>query len=300
MTDILHPVTVGAFVSTVTNVEIAYPRFIGATSVSYIDGPLVRLELATPDREVISNCAQLFGWSPDGTTAAFVSNPLWSTTADLHLVTAGQNRVIDSIPSGPIASDPNFNQFDAQLLYAPNGAYLSLLQVPEITEFRIWRSDGTRIASIDTSQHPTMSVWSGDTLHWRDDKGVERWRGGVQSLWLGGVKWIRPKASPRGGQIVYETRDSGDIPYVSVLDTATGAVRQLAGWRSAPVFLSSNLIWYQEERPCTASDSGVPGFGICVYRPNTPSGKTFIYDLQTGTETESDITAVYDVWPHPA
>jgi hypothetical protein len=29
-----------------------------------------------------------------------------------------------------------------------------------------------------------------------------------------------------------------------------------------------------------------------------PTGKTYIYDLQTGTETESRITAVYDVWPH--
>jgi hypothetical protein len=30
------------------------------------------------------------------------------------------------------------------------------------------------------------------------------------------------------------------------------------------------------------------------------TGKTYIYDLQTGTETESIITQVFDVWPHPA
>jgi hypothetical protein len=29
-------------------------------------------------------------------------------------------------------------------------------------------------------------------------------------------------------------------------------------------------------------------------------GKTYIYDLQDSTETQSIITSVIDVWPHPA
>jgi hypothetical protein len=33
---------------------------------------------------------------------------------------------------------------------------------------------------------------------------------------------------------------------------------------------------------------------------STLSGKTYIYDLNTGTEFESVITDIADVWPHSA
>lgn len=138
-----------------------------------------------------------------------------------------------------------------------------------------------------------MSVWSGSTFYFRDTKGVEMWRSGAESLLLPEVRWIRPRASPAGGQIVYETRDAAGTAHVHLLDTASGKVRDLANARSEPAFLNSHLIWYREERLCTPSDK-------CVVGPTTTTGRTFIYDLADGTETESKIASVSDSWPHPA
>ena len=61
------------------------------------------------------------------------------------------------------------------------------------------------------------------------------------------------------------------------------------------MFLTSRYIWYEGERACVAAD-------VCGSAPggHPLNGKTYIYDLQTGTETESIITGVADVWPHAA
>jgi hypothetical protein len=48
------------------------------------------------------------------------------------------------------------------------------------------------------------------------------------------------------------------------------------------------------ERACVAADHCLAGY------PAIASEKTYIYDLQDGTEAESVITGVYDVWPHAA
>ena len=66
--------------------------------------------------------------------------------------------------------------------------------------------------------------------------------------------------------------------------------------RSGPRFLNSHLIWYVEERPCVSGDSYPCG----PESTTIETGKTYIYDLQDNTETESVIAAVFDVWPHGA
>jgi hypothetical protein len=43
-----------------------------------------------------------------------------------------------------------------------------------------------------------------------------------------------------------------------------------------------------------AADNCDPSFPVIA------TGKTYVYDLQDGTETESIITSVSDVWPHAA
>ncbi len=139
-----------------------------------------------------------------------------------------------------------------------------------------------------------MSVWSGSSLYFRDSSGVEVWRDGVVSTFLPGVAWITPKASPGGGQIVYEARDTQGSAHVFVVDTSSGNVRDLGKERAEPAFLTSRYIWYEVESPCVAAGACEPSF------PGIASGTTYIYDLHDGTETESMITSVVDVWPHPA
>lgn len=293
ITDINHPFTVSSLGG-----QVNYgAKFVNDAELSTADGSvgLLRMPLSGSPKTVVAACGALafpFAWSPDGTAVAYARSTPDPQIQKLHLVSGGQDRVVDSMPAIPeIGCEQRScgDSWDFRLLYSPNGAYISLVELPG-AGLRIWTSSGSVVKSIDGNS-PTMSVWSGNTLYWRDDKGVEMWRGGSQSLLLAGVSWIRPKASPDGGQVVYETRDTGyTTPRIFLLDTGTGKTRQIAQSRSEPAFLTSRYLWYMGERPCKASDS-------CPFGP-TIATIPYIYDLQTGTEYQSIISTVWDVWPH--
>jgi hypothetical protein len=292
ITDINHPSTVGA-----VDASSMPPRFVSATDVSYVDlnGSLVRFAYGGPTRAIVAVCAGLFDWSRDGTTVAYLSPS--DSTLTLHQISAGRDRVLDTVPGLPSVfgceSQSCADAWDFRLSYSPDGAFISLgLSVASV--FGIWTADG-RQQRVDLHAVQTMTAWSGDALYYRDSGGVERWRAGTQSLMLSGVAWIRPKASPAGGQIVYEARQLGQ-PDVFMLDTASGTVRLVAKLRSEPAFLTSRYIWYQGERPCAVGD----GYPCGSDATTILNGKTYIYDLQTGTETESIIAGVFDIWPHAA
>ncbi len=234
----------------------------------------------------------LFAWSADGAAAGYL-------TADgLHVIAAGRDQTFGApLPEPPggygCESYVCADTWDMRLAFSPDGAYISLLVLSgPWTGFRLWSSDGKLLTS-PTSQAPTMSVWSGRTFYFRDTNGVEAWRNAVTSSFLPGIQWIRPKSSPAGGAIVYEARDRSGLPHAYYVDTVSKKVTDLKAGRTAPTFLTSRYIWYAGERLCVASDQ-------CVTGPTVPTGKTYIYDLETGTEYGSVITNVFDVWPHAA
>jgi hypothetical protein len=212
----------------------------------------------------------------------------------LHLVSGGKDRIVSSMPGLPSGfgceSQACADGWDFHLSYSPDGRFITWAQ--SVTDvFRMWTAAGIDVTP--STPFVNMSVWSGANFYFEDSKEVKVWRNGVVSTFLPGVVWIRPKASVGGGQIVYETRDASGVSRTYVVDTTTAKVRQLGGaYRAEPVFLSARFIWYQGERSCTLNEC-FPGSAI-------PTGKTYIYDLQTGAETESIITSVSDVWPHPA
>lgn len=295
ISDILHPTTLTSF-------DGASAQFVSATEVSFVLGPtLMRMQLsrspktvAEPRHGLYSNS---YAWSPNGQTAAYVTNV--DNESQLRVVGGGPDRAIASLPTlvpthGCVDQDCA-DQADIRLLYSPSGAYISFVQNLGGPSLRIWSSNGNVLASSD-SESATMSAWSANSLYFRDDKGVEVWRNGGLTLLLPGVAWIRPKASPTGGQIVYATRDGSGTAHVLVLDTNVGKVREIAKSRSEPAFLNSHLVWYKEERPCASVDT--PPCGGSVRYIET--GKTYIYDVDDTTETESIIAGVLDVWPHPA
>jgi hypothetical protein len=300
ITDINHPFAV----STLNGIGV--PRFASPSDVSFAtDTELVRMPFsAYPRTTVASLClgSAGFAWSPDGTTAAYVTDDQSRTGSMLHVVSGGQDRVVSSMPAfawGVGCAGQCADTADERLLYSPDGAYISLVQTWGGPMFRVWTSDGRVLTAVDSGAPDsslTMSAWSGSALYYRDGKGVEAWRNGTTSLILPGVKWIRPKASAAGGKIVYEARDSANVPNVYLLDTTTGTVKQIAASRSEPAFLTSRFIWYKGERPCTSTDT----YPCNSWATTIESGTTYIYDLQTGTEIESIITKVWDVWPHPA
>jgi hypothetical protein len=291
ITDINHP-------KTVSNLgPIPLPQFVGMTDISYADaGGLVRVPLAGSPKTLVAKTSQvmLFDWSPDGGTAAYITNA--SDKSELHLVTGGQNRVVSSMQAfnGGCETQACAKGSDFRLGYSQDGRFISLTQPWGGPNFRLWNSEGKLLKSNNPGTSYAMSTWSGNGLYFLDPSGVVVWRNGVVSSFLPGVNWLRPKGSPGGGQIVYAAVDKSGSDHTYVVDTSTQKVRELKNARSEPIFLTSRYIWYQGERSCAASD---PCDGTL---PVIANGKTYIYDLQDGTETESLITSVADVWPHAA
>jgi hypothetical protein len=297
ITDIDHPFTVSTLGSQVDYAS----RFINAGEISTTaDGSmgLVRMPLSGSPKTVVAACgANPSAWSPDGTAAAYMHRTADPKVQDLHVVSRGYDRVTDSTPALDFGvgceSRGCGDNWDVRLLYSPGGSYISLVQQLPVSVFRIWTAGGKVIKSADGST-ATMSVWSGDSLYWRDDQGVQMWRNGAQSLVLPGVSWTGPHASSGGGKVVYMTRGVNySTARIHVLDTASGKAREIALSRSYPSFLTSRYIWYRGERACVATDR-------CIEGPTIATGTTYIYDLETGVESESIITNVWDVWPRGA
>jgi hypothetical protein len=298
-TDIVNPVTV----SKPDHLGF-YTQFVSSTDLSYFDErAVVRMPMAGSPRTVVAcKAAFALAWNADGTAAAYVTRTDSTGGSELHVVAGGQNRVLSTMTGNvttgcesPACAETVF----VRLAYSPDGKYISFVQTWGGPVFRLWQSDGTLIKNIDSRTGlspatPSMAVWSGNTLYWRDGNGVEMWREGAEKTVLPELAWISPSASPAGGQIVYTARDAG-LPTVYILDTASGKARELRKSRSGATFLNSHLIWYREERGCASGDP-YP----CGERPTIPSGKTYIYDLDDKTETESIIQAVFDVWAHAA
>jgi hypothetical protein len=302
VTDINHPFTVASPKSVGGGGGAA--AFISAEEIAW---DFVRTPLAGKPATQVMRCVGnggLLAWNADGTKAAYLVVQQDGQHVAFHLIAGGQDRKVATLSPFPwgtgCESVECADRLDMQLLFSPDGRYISFVQNWGGPLFRIWKADGSLLKSIDRQGRlpagaPTMSVWSGANLYYRDDNGVEVWHDGNLSLLLRGVKWIRPHGSPVGGQIVFETRNPSGAPVVSILDTASGTTRAIKTYRSEPTFLTSRYLWYEGERACTASDGYPCGEG---YPTTIPTGKTYIYDLETGIESTSIIKWVLDVWPH--
>jgi len=299
LTDINHP-------KTISNLgAISGPVFASGTEILYATGTgLSRMHLNGSAKTLVVKEGGTGDWSPDGKAVVyttFKSTDGCTGTMTVHQLRAGHDQVLGSVPSGGCGdcqtiSNCGFSNFmDFRLLYSPDGSLISLVTTGfSGSSLRVWSSDGALLQG-GNARGGTMSAWSGPSLYYRDENGVDVWRTGTISLFLPGVAWILPRASSVSGQIVYTVRDSQGWGHVYVVDTTTKKVRELKSARSGAVFLTSRYVWYQGERACTVAEE------CGAHPPFHPlSGKTYIYDLQTRTETQSIITSVSDVWPHPA
>lgn len=239
-----------------------------------------------------------YAWSSDGAKVVYVTDSGDNFKQELRQISAGVDRVIAIVPrpipiTGCVACSDNA---DLRLAFSPDGQYISYIGWDT---FEVWRADGTLISGPSAGgSSPTMAVWSGSELYFRNDQGVNVWRNGAVSLLLPGLSWIRPKSSPASGKIVYQARDSQGRAHVFLLDTATHQTTSLVNAeRMEPAFLTARYVWYAGEVVCPESE-GCYSTGYQWQTETKPTGTTYIYDLQLGSEVQSKITAVVDIWPH--
>jgi hypothetical protein len=256
-------------------------------------------ESATP----CSDSIVAFAWSPDGQSFTYlVELPDWASNPahaefQWHLVSGGADRVIGTAPLWCHCGAGSDNNTLA-VGFSADGKFVSLVDYLQFgSTVQVRRLDGSSVG-VDIRRERndpnpvTMGVWSGIDFFFRDSQGVQKWHAGAITQFLPGVAWLHPWASPAGGQIVYAARGSDGLGHVYVVDTMSGRGQQLSGQpRVSPIFLTARYVWYRGERLCTPNESG-----IC--HSTTLTGKTYIFDLQSGAEWESRITAVADVWPH--
>lgn len=293
VTDINNPTTVASL-----DIPDSGPRFINASEVAWewsdAHTNLFRTRIGSGSNTVVASCTPTFyDWSPDGTTLTYVS---WDgKVSQLRQLKAGVDSALTSLPALPqgvgCESDSCADTWQFEVSYSPDGRYVFVAETP-FNSLRIYSSAGN-VVFAPNSQGVTRAVWSGAGLYFQDSAGIEVWQAGSVSTVLKGVAWIAPIGSPAGGSILFTIRDASGLPRVRLLDTATGTVRDLASAADRPHFLTARYVWYRGMRLCSSTDT-------CPLGPVTPTGKTYIYDLQTGVSVESRITDVIDTWPHAA
>jgi hypothetical protein len=276
------------------------PRFVSGSEVAYVEAfVLFRVPIYGASRTAvgINQAVLAFAWSPNGSSVVYVtySNQY---NAEVHLFRGGRDQLLGTAPglpslavSVPCVTQTCVDMTDYPITYSPDGSLIMWNDYSGST-FRIWTADGVDVTP--ALGKPLMPVFAGSSLFFQDSNGIEVFRNGAVSPFLPGVKWIRPKDSPLGGQIVYESRDGTGVAHSYVVDTTTAAVRELGSGRAEPAFLTSRYVWYQGERLCKSSESCDPA------TPVKATGTTYIYDLQDRTETQSIITSVSDIWPRAA
>jgi hypothetical protein len=282
------------------------PAFIGGSEVA--DGTDTSLSvLALPSAQrttVYQGCPDslvTFGWSPSGDYLTYVREVGFPAAGapwqfEWHLAGHGGDRLLATTAAwchcdgeGPA------DNYSLAAGFSPDGNYVFLVEngvglgAGATVGIQVRDLNGDLIAA---ETGGGMPAWSGGDLYFRNASGVLKWHAGTTKQVLSATQWIRPSSSPAGGQIVYWVRAADGLGRVYLLNLTSGTTRQLSTEpRMEPVFLSSRYIWYEGERACTDADK-------CVFQHTMPTGFTYIYDLSNGTESQSVIAAVYDVWPH--
>ena len=287
-------------------------KFVSATRVSYTavnNTPLSEGRLLVADLtngasvQVAKFPAGSFGsgayaFSADGANLTYIASD--ATSLAWHLLKAGgADQVLATYPAVPGRGvDPDNDDFF--LGFSPDGRFVALVQTftrgttSDTMPLEVRSvADGSVAFGVDDA---TMATWggTGSTLVYRTRAGAAyKWPGQFPLQVSPNLKWIRPHPSPDGRFVIYELRDGSGLGHVYTMDLGDNSTHQVApDGRGSAAFLTSTLVWYQGERPCTAADQCFLG------PPVMNTGVTYINDVGGGNESPSRITEVDDIWPH--
>jgi hypothetical protein len=212
---------------------------------------------------------------------------------EIHLATADDDAVLATVP------DPNEGRCGQPTdsstgRYARTGPEAYVLAQP----IDRWQSllviDGPSVGTLASppaagwkaGTAPQMALWSPvqEELFWSQGGAVWRWTPDMgKKEMLDGVTWFSPTFSADGRYLAFTTEPesgTGDI-YLWDLRAAGGPRTVAAG--GAPRFLDGTHLWYLTGEV----------MGDCTGGPQTPT----IYDVTTGSTTDSDVQAVLSAWP---
>lgn len=314
ISDISNPVTrcvikgTGGSFHFVDGTHISYTVNLNGADGGYQGGGLFLVDLNTLTTSLVRSWSSedsafpwIYAWSPDGRTLAYLSSS--STEVVWHVRSAAGDLVLSRLGPMPARGvDPDND--DAMVGFSADGQFVALEQT--FIDQGNTAGHGARFQVVRLSDHKlvysrtdgTMATWAGAGAHlyFRISAGVEAWdpTNGVQ-LVVAGLSWSHPWPSADGLRIAYTTGDGTGNHHVGYMRLADqpAAGNQLSFLpRAGAAFLNSTLVWYAEEAMCSTP-------GVQCGLGGTPlTGRTYIRDLVTGTESASIDTAVFDSWPH--
>ena len=299
ITDLASAHNLCTFVGTIA------PRFATASVVGYTQqgsdfgspGHITRIDVATGTTSSAASWTAggfgsgVFDWSPDGSALTYMApgtpGPAW------HLLTGGRDQVLANLPAVP-GRGVSIEDDDFMVAFSPDGLYLALVETfatggtGDSAPLQVRRvSDGGLVYSAPSG---TMGVWASvpSRLFFRNGTVLSRWdpSSGV-SVMQSSLRWTRPNASPDGRWVAYTSYDSAGHPHVNLYSVQGNSVRAVVpGLRSGALFLSNNLLWYQEESACD-----------CGLSTSQTTGTTYLYDIAANSESGSRLSGVFDAWP---
>jgi hypothetical protein len=278
--------------------NVISPQFVNGSAVVYVtaDNKIIEAPLSGNSTTVVASfsgsvlTSGQYAISPDGRSITYIDGNAW------HLVGSSGNRVLTTLPAVP-GRGINPDEDDSFLGFSPDGQYIAFFQTFHTGGTGETAPDQIRKASdgslVYATSGMTMAVWASvpSRLFFRDATGgLHRWDPTAGSSSMGSLHWIRPRSSPDGRWIAYSFPTTSGVHGVGFYSVQANAQQNTSPpGRSGVVFLTSDLVWYAGEKPCTANCA--PGSAV------TPSGVTYIYSIAGASEITSRLASVYDAWP---
>jgi hypothetical protein len=254
-------------------------------------------------------------FSSDSAEFAYRTGDDGVTGMSLHLYRRGDHRDLRLYSQDPIGGHglPPYGPLD-QLLFSPDNKLL--LDFYEFRpssgtppRFMIFRTvDGSIAYQLETA---AFGAWAptGSTVYFLV-RGEQGFIGELDSVGASGQAqtvmtsingFFWPRVIPDGTAIVYDSYDSAGLPHIWRFDLATHAVVQVSTTVSSkPIFITSTVLWSDEEKPCDCGPGG----------QSAPDGIVLAHNLGGGAVTPADTsrtapgvgapqpttTGIVDIW----
>lgn len=222
-------------------------------------------------------------------------------TETMHLLdmTNGRDRLLYmQAPMGGHGGVPGGPRY--QLLFSPDGKELLDFDIfrPQSgpASLQVFRLDGSILFQTNDGM---AGIWAptGATLYVvvhgvsitdeLDSIGPD----GTRSVVMGGLPGVNwPVLSPDGSAFLFDTYDAtapgeatGGLPHLWRLDIATAHAMSISGAVSSqPVFVGTNVVWSNEEKPCQCGPGGA----------SQADGVVLAHDLGTSTDVNVNMDPV--------